>query len=737
MRLDSNGRDTAGVIEAFSLLQRPEDKDVILRHTADQCAIDISTVEDIFPCTGVQKELLSMTAKRPGDCIATFSLRLRGDVDVHRLRQAWEQVSRLKAPILRCRIVDMPVEEGLVQVQVGEAIEWDRFHNVEAYFEENSRRSMDLGQPLTRLTIIDEARDDSGGGRSCLLTQHHAIYDGYSLKLLFEEVSKAYTNLLDNTNLINGTRGPPGASFQAFIRHVRNMDKDKANDFWRCQFAGIEAVPFPHLPHHDYQPKADSAVRRTVDSLPLISGNRDVTASTIIRAAWSILAAQHTDSDDVIFGALVTGRQAPVEGIEGMIAPLIAALPIRITLEPEESIDAFLERVHRQSVDMIAYEQTDLLSIRRINADTARATRFNTLLVVQPPTAGEGGPYIDDNEGPFESCTELSSPGGGRGRFTPQALLVTCQLSHTNSLGLELSFDSNVIEPAQMERLAAHFEHLLRQICESGSSKVEDLDMTSSRDLAEIWKWNAHVPDAVQTSVQDRIAEAVHLRPEAQAVCAWDGAFSYRQLDELSNRPSCKLIALGAGSGMMIALCFEKSMWQPVAALGAIKAGAACVALDVQQPEERLRAITKQVEPKLVLASASKRDLAGRISDGQVIVVDSAHFAEDHTIPTMNGAVSQRKTSPSDILYVLFTSGSTGVPKGVVMTNEAFSSAVTYQADALLIGENSRVFDFVSYSFDITWSNLLNTLIRGGCLCIPSQYERNERLRWRFQSVAG
>ena len=472
--LNINEKVTAKVVKPFSLLQRPEDKDMVLRQTADQCGVDVSQIEDILPCMGVQKELLSMTAKRPGDCIATFDLKLRDHVDVDRLQNAWEQVSRSKAPILRCRVVDLPTEDGLVQVQVDEAIKWDHYHDVEEYFRDHFHRSMGLAQPLTRLTIIESAGDSGVGKRSCLLTQHHAIYDGYLLKLLFQEVSKAYLHPLDS---IKSENIPPVASFQAFKKHVTTTEKGKATDFWRRQFSGIEAVHFPHLPHHGYQPKANSALRRTIDDLPLRLGNRDVTASTIIRAAWSILAAQHTGSNDVVFGALVTGRQAPIEGIEHMIAPLIAALLIRITLEPEEQVNTFLERVHLQSVDMIAYEQTEFLEIRSINADTEWAARFNTLLVVQPPEDVQTSPHTDDIEGPFKSCTELKSSVSGLGSFNPHALLVMCQLSHTNSLDLELGFDSNVVDPVQIERLAAQFEHVLRQICQSGYTKVEDIDM--------------------------------------------------------------------------------------------------------------------------------------------------------------------------------------------------------------------------------------------------------------------
>ncbi|KAL8659878.1 MAG: hypothetical protein Q9202_006904 [Teloschistes flavicans] len=703
----------AEVVEAFALLKHPEAKDTIMQQAAEKCGARTSQIEDVFPCTGIQKELLSMTAKRPGDCIAVFRLELRDHVDVKRLREAWDHVSRSHAPILRYRIIDMPNAEGLVQVLVNEDLAWDTFVDIEGYLQANAQRSMGLGQPLTRLTIIEGESIE----RYCLLTQHHAMYDGWSLKLLFEEVSNAY---LHPSNHPGTQSAPTSASFQAFRKHGMSIDKQKAEDFWRGQFSGIEAVAFPDPPYHGYQPNADSTLRRNIDNLSLTTGNRDVTASTIIRAAWSILAAYLTASDDVIFGALVTGRQAPIRGIETMIAPLIAGLPIRVTIKPHERVDDLLKRVHEQSVEMIAYEQTEFLDIRRIDADTERATRFNTLIVVQPPAVA-----LEDTHGPFGSCTELrSSNSSGLGNFNPHALLIMCQLSNIgDNLGLELSYDSNVLDSVQVERLAAQFEHVLRQLCESTQAKLEEIDLICPQDRAELWKWNAQLPDAVQVTVQDRIAKATRLWPEAQAICAWNGTLSYKQLDELSSRLASDLIASGADSGMIIALCFEKSMWQPVAALGAIKAGAACVALDVQQPEGRLRTIIAQVQSKIILTSASRSQLAAKLSSGQVFVVDSTTFSRPRANSTMNGHVT-RKPSPSDTLYVLFTSGSTGEPKGIVMANEAFSSAVTYQAAPLLVGKGARVFDFVSYSFDITWSNLLNTLIRGACLCIPSEWER-------------
>lgn len=140
---------------------------------------------------------------------------------------------------------------------------------------------------------------------------------------------------------------------------------------------------------------------------------------------------------------------------------------------------------------------------------------------MQPPKdVQDDHSYPNDNRNPFESCTELESPVGRLDNFNPHALLIECQLSNTSTLGVELGFDFNVIEPAHAERLAAQFEHLLRQTCKSGHKKVSEVDMTRPKDLAELWKWNAHVAIAVQMTVQDRIAEAVNLWLEAQAICA-------------------------------------------------------------------------------------------------------------------------------------------------------------------------------------------------------------------------
>ncbi|KAL6811929.1 hypothetical protein J3E69DRAFT_377169 [Trichoderma sp. SZMC 28015] len=699
------------VILPFSLLKNPGSKDQAFGYISRQCGVDISQIEDIFPCTGVQKSLLSMTAKSENSYTARFSLRLRDDVDIERLRNAWERVSRAVAPILRYRIVDVP-SEGLVQVQIKESIDWKTYGSVEAYLEQDQSESMGLNKRLTRLAII---QGPSVQGRLCLITQHHAIYDGYSLNLLLAEVTRVYAG-----NVGEGLIAP----FQQFIQHIMKVDQDEARKFWSNQFSELEAIPFPALPHQNHQLKADSTVRRHLKEINW--QNTDATASTIIRTAWSILTARYTDSNDVIFGAMVTGRQAPLVGLDRMIAPLINAVPVRVKIDPKATVDRLLQNVQAQAIAMIPYEQTELLDIRRINTDAESASRFNTLLVVQPPSQTE---YADGGSSPFQHQPEVVSTQDGLDDFNPNAVMVMCQLAKPNDLELEISFDSNIIDSAQMERIANQFEHVLRQICNSTTQAVEDIDLLSPQDIKELWDWNGSVPTAVQECVHDIIGNTMKRQPQAMAVCSWDGSLTYAELDDLSYRLASHLVALGVQPGSIVPLCFEKSVWYPVAALGAMRAGGTCIAMDSTQPESRLRSIVQQVNPKLILSSVNNEALASRLSDTAVVGIDRSRIPEaptDFMLP---------KISPSDLLYVVFTSGSTGVPKGILTTHENFASAATHQMDILHIHEGTRVFDFVSYSFDVSWSNHLQTLICGGCLCIPSEWERKNDIAGAFNRM--
>lgn len=202
----------------------------------------------------------------------------------------------------------------------------------------------------------------------------------------------------------------------------------------------------------------------------------------------------------------------------------------------------------------------------------------------------------------------------------------------------------------------------------------------------------------------------------------------HRQLDDLSTNLAYQLVDK-ALTGAITPLIFEKSMWMPVAALAVMKAGGASVALDTTQPEERLGAVLSQANCTVVLSSVQNESISRRLAGpAKDILVVGPNYHQPASNPPVLPVVE-----PSSTLYVVFTSGSTGKPKGVIITHRNYCTAITYQRETLGYSSTSRVLDFASYAFDVAWSNLLNTLSIGGCLCIPSGIERDNDLGECFE----
>ncbi len=242
-----------------------------------------------------------------------------------------------------------------------------------------------------------------------------------------------------------------------------------------------------------------------------------------------------------------------------------------------------------------------------------------------------------------------------------------------------------------------------------------------------IWDWNKTVPAPLEKSVHEMIEDWARIQPDAPAICAWDGDLAYGQLDGLATQLAGRLVDFGIGPGVLVPLCFEKSMWTTVAVLAVLKAGGGFVLLDASLPKERLQAIVRQVKATLVVSSRSNQMLCSQLTQ-KVVTIDPDSFKSQ--------AVTRLpKVSPSAVMYVVFTSGSTGTPKGVVITHRSLASALYHQAHDHGVTATSRVLDFASYSFDASIINLFMALAAGGCLCVPSDEGRKNDLTGCIQSL--
>ncbi|KAF2752946.1 acetyl-CoA synthetase-like protein [Pseudovirgaria hyperparasitica] len=275
--------------------------------------------------------------------------------------------------------------------------------------------------------------------------------------------------------------------------------------------------------------------------------------------------------------------------------------------------------------------------------------------------------------------------------------------------------------------MADQFKHILRQLCDSSNStkRIAEIEVISKMELDIIWTWNAKVPTTIEALVHDLIADTCRKQRHATAIHAWDGMWTYTEVHDMSTRLAHHLVHLGVGCETVVPLCFEKSKWTPIAILAVMKAGGTCVTLDPALPQDRLYKIVQQIEPSIILSSFTNRHLSSRLYEEKAVIV-----VNDTLRPLFDKQTLQLllEVQPSQTLYIVFTSGSTGTPKGVRISHSNFSSALRYQNGAHNLGPGARIYDFASYAFDVSWSNVLGALECGACLCIPTDAERRDDL---------
>ncbi|KAJ4300033.1 hypothetical protein N0V90_005282 [Kalmusia sp. IMI 367209] len=695
--------DKSHDIIPFSLLQRNVDRENLMDAAAISCDISKALIEDIYPCTPLQEGLLSLSSKN-GDYVTQFTLKISDEVDLLRFRKSWEEMFQ-RAAILRTRIIVDEMNDRLLQVVLDEQMKWTMASDLSNYLVSDRNQAMTIGKPLARFALISEVT----GSEWLVLTVHHALYDGWSLPLMIDQASKIY----------QGRKLEPCLSFNRFIQYVISQDNNSATEYWQSSLKGCHHVPFPALPASVREPAAhQSARQRILLSKGVLS---DITTSTLAHAAWSLVIGRMIGTEEVVFGTTISGRSASVTGIDEIVGPTIATVPMRVMWSRTSTIKEFLDALQHQRTEMIPFEQTGLHRIAKLNTDCATACQFNTLLIIQPQERERQenvfGIWQDDE--------------GQKTNTYPLTLFIELGESE---VFVKASFDSRVIEPLTMTRLLEQFEATICELhvnSENHSKTLRELAQVPLNDLRALWKENSVVPQPINTLIHATVEEQARTRPTAPAIHAWDGDLSYEELDRLSTTLSIYLVELGVAPGVVIPLCFEKSKWVIVSLFGVLKAGGAFVLLDTSLPEQRLKSIVQQFEGNLVLSSSTyQRD---GISLSETIVVVDAELLKN--IAKTSSSSTPVLLSPESVAYVVFTSGSTGIPKGVQVSHRNLVSAIHYQRVHFKYSESSRFLDFASYSFDMALFTIFHNFAAGACLCIPRDEDRKNNLSKTISSL--
>ena len=680
-------------LERFSLTSAAgyDDLSSLVKDAALLCKVTEDKIEDIYPCTPLQEGMIALSLQTHNAYMAQRVFQLPEGMNIERFKDAWQHLVTTH-PILRTRI--MPARSsGAYQIIIKEVISWQQPPALDEYLEQDKDTSVTYGSSLIRFAIDTEQRH-------FVWTAHHALYDGFSANLLFSQLEDIY----------KGGSIPQPAPYTRFIKNITDVDPNVSASFWRSQLSGGAPMSFPQPPNTTYQPQPESELKKSIMVPRKVETG--IMMSTVLRAAWAIVTANYMDTDDVVFGATLSGRNAAVEGIDNIVAPTITTVPIRVQLDRAQEVWEFLTEVQRRATEMIPFEHTGLQYIHRLGPEIQGALALKNLFVVQQPD-------METVESNF--LPEIQDSALLQG-FHTYAVVMDCLIRSEKTIELQVQYDQKVISQPQMTRLLTQFEHVVTQLNSAVTGqKVGDIDLFGPGDLQQVLKWNNEMElEVVFDCVHNIFKRQVAVRPESQAVCAWDGSLTYLQLDKLSDRLASYLVGKGVQPEVLVPMCFDKSVWTPVAMLAVLKAGGACVHLGATQPIMRLSQIILDTGAKVILADPQHTEMFQ--SHVEVITVDPKfleNLVSTDTLPLV------RPTNPA---FVLFTSGSTGEPKGIVVEHGSLCTSSKAHGTNRKVGPHTRLLQFAAYTFDVSVADIFTTLQRGGCICIPSEDERTNDL---------
>ncbi|KAL4899866.1 hypothetical protein BDW74DRAFT_183355 [Aspergillus multicolor] len=677
----------------FSLLPDNTRSNDLLEYAARECGLLPSQVEDIYPCTALQEGLMTLSEKSPGDCVVTFEYPLHAGIDMERFESAW-QTTVSANPILRTRMVHVEGLRGTYQVvtrtpaRVLESEDLE-FHRATI---KGLETSMTIGSNLVVLSVVRKGEE----GTVFFLTIHHALYDAWSLSVLWDQVLAAYNG--------HHLHSRP---FNHFIKYCK--EHGDTVRFWRSELANLRSSVWPSLPSSRHTPSLRSSIQREI---PFEHPSTEFTMSTMIQLAWAVIMSCYTDSEDLVYGLTVNGRNAPLPGIEELSGPTFATVPFRTQLRLHETVRTALAQVQDKITTLIPFQQYGLRNIRHLGPEAAQACGFQCHLGIQLQS--------DDTEdnGLYSSS---SSAYKDHGAFSDSALIVICYLNKLDSrISVEVNYDDRVTSQADPERIFSQFAHILQQLPACLESPLSQLDLLSPDDRNQLYQWNSSPPLPCHGSLQDAVLAFATFTPTSPAISAWDGELSFFELHQISHELAYRLQGEGVGRGSIVPVCFRRSKWVAVAMLAVLLAGGACVPLDPDHPPERIRTILAQTRPDLALVG----ETTGFALDG----CNVRSLRVPISVPEPATPCSLPVVGTHDPAFIMFTSGTTGQPKGIVLEHTNILTSILHHSGPCNIDRNTRCLHFCSYAFDVSLYEIFTVLANGACVCIPSEQDRLNNL---------
>jgi bacitracin synthase 3 len=674
-------------------------------------------IEKIWPLSPMQSGMLfhSMLERHSEAYFEQAVFFAKGEIDAVALEKSFAMLAqrhevlrtvfayeRLSAPrqlVLREQSYRLGTED------ISALSEADKKEHIESYRMSDRRKGFDLFKgPLTRLSLLKVKE----GEYRIIWSHHHILIDGWCLGILVKEFLEIYHSLVKGRPL----QLEPPVSFGNYISWLGKQDKEEARRYWKNYLAAYEkadAVSKIKNPEPGYLQEIRE-IRLPLplsEALSLLAKEREVTLNSVFQLCWGLLLQRYSNSPDVVFGAVVSGRPAGIRGVDKIVGLFINTLPVRIHVSTEAPFAELLGEVHERSVHSSAYSYLPLAEIQACS-ECRQELVDHILLFTNLPVEKRVGEKEPDEEFAVydvESFEQTTYNLNLSVEPTPEGIV------------MRFKYNRNVYDPATIEHTALYFRQMLDQVAENPMVQPSNLRLTGEKEeklLLESFSRALAGTPVQHSTFNEAFARIASENPLKPAVVAKHITLTYEELDSRSNRIAhCLRHRYGIGPDQLVGVMMDRGVELLAAMLGIIKAGGAYVPIDPSFPEDRVRYITENSGLKLLLVS---RDSFRQ--EGLTSVVLSEELLEG-----CSGEPVEMVNTSSDLIYTTYTSGSTGRPKGVMIEHRNVVSFAQNLSRTYEMRSDDTLIALTNITFDISVLELLCSLISGLTVVMASAEE--------------